>query len=261
MSVNFAGRFDFFKEQNLSKISMFMDQDHNLWFSIKDLCSVLNYANVTDASKLISEENIQAINLKNTPGAEYTGGNPKRNIVNMAGMNELILSSNSKDALDIKKWLATDVVPNIYAHGGYVVGQEELEPAEQKQVNSVLEEQYRRVEGLLEKRTSQWHNACHERDYLKEQRKLLLAKNAKLVGYLRESDEYNSKLADEVKDLTEENQDLELRLSRVKGGLPEYEPKAPSVTYFTDQFGMVYTNNYKLSEREDDYENDERDDR
>ncbi|ACU89014.1 prophage antirepressor [Desulfomicrobium baculatum DSM 4028] len=98
------------------------DQNGDPWFIAKDVCDVLGFANPSDATKYLDEDEKALINnpsLTANPNGNVT-------IINESGLYSLILRSRKAEAKRFKKWVTSEVLPSIRKHGGYLKGQEEL---------------------------------------------------------------------------------------------------------------------------------------
>ena len=90
------------------------------WLVGKDVASLLGYKNTRDAlSKHVDEED------KNTV-AIYDGiGNPNKIIINESGFYSLVLRSKLPEAKKFKRWVTSEVLPQIRKTGGYIPVNEE----------------------------------------------------------------------------------------------------------------------------------------
>lgn len=81
----------------------------------KDVAEVLGYKNTRDAlSKHVDDED------KNTV-AIYDGiGNPNKVIINESGFYSLVLRSKLPEAKKFKRWVTSEVLPQIRKTGGYI---------------------------------------------------------------------------------------------------------------------------------------------
>lgn len=90
------------------------------WLVGKDVAEVLGYKNTRDAlSKHVDDED------KNTV-AIYDGiGNPNKVIINESGFYSLVLRSKLPEAKKFKRWVTSEVLPQIRKTGGYIPVNEE----------------------------------------------------------------------------------------------------------------------------------------
>lgn len=81
------------------------------WFVAKDICSILDIKNTTDALQRLDEDERARLNL---------GRQGDTNLVNEYGLYDLILGSRKKEARQFKRWVKHEVLPSIRKHGGYL---------------------------------------------------------------------------------------------------------------------------------------------
>ena len=81
------------------------------WFVAKDICSILDIKNTTDALQRLDEDERARFNL---------GRQGDTNLVNEYGLYDLILGSRKKEARQFKRWVKHEVLPSIRKHGGYL---------------------------------------------------------------------------------------------------------------------------------------------
>ena len=82
------------------------------WFVAVDVCRVLEISNPTDALKRLDGDERARFNL---------GRQGEANIVNEAGLYQLVLGSRKPEAKDFRRWITHEVLPTIRKTGGYVV--------------------------------------------------------------------------------------------------------------------------------------------
>ncbi len=105
-----------YEEKNVRTIL----KDGVIWFVAKDVCSVLEIQNVTQAvSKLDGDERSMF----------YIGRQGEVNIINESGLYSLILTSRKPEAKAFKRWITHDVIPLIRKTGTYMVHQQNQVPA------------------------------------------------------------------------------------------------------------------------------------
>ena len=86
------------------------------WFVGKDVAEVLGYSNPRDAlSRHVDDED------KNTVvNPDGNRGNPNMTIINESGLYSLILSSKLPTAKQFKRWVTSEILPDIRKHGAYM---------------------------------------------------------------------------------------------------------------------------------------------
>lgn len=90
-------------------------KDDQPWFVAKDICTVLDIKNTSDALKRLDEDEVTRFNLGSLSG--------ETNIVNEAGLYSLILGSRKPEARQFKRWITHEVLPAIRKTGSYSVQQ------------------------------------------------------------------------------------------------------------------------------------------
>lgn len=84
------------------------------WFVLSDLCRVLGIANVGNVLNRLDEDMKSSIRL-----TDGTPGNPNRAIVSEPGMYDVIVRSDSPVATPFRRWITTEVLPQIRRTGSY----------------------------------------------------------------------------------------------------------------------------------------------
>lgn len=85
------------------------------WFVLADLCKVLEIRNVGNVAARIDDDS-KGIHLADTPG-----GRQSVTIVNESGMYQVVLRSDKPEALVFRRWITSEVLPEIRKTGGYGV--------------------------------------------------------------------------------------------------------------------------------------------
>lgn len=85
------------------------------WFIGKDVADILSYSNPRDAlSKHVDDEDKNSVAIR-----DGNKGNPNQTIINESGVYGLIFSSKLPDAKSFKRWVTTEVLPQIRVSGSY----------------------------------------------------------------------------------------------------------------------------------------------
>lgn len=101
--------FDF-KSQEVRVLSV----EGKPWFVAKDICSILEVKNVSEAlSRLDTDE-------KDLILTESLGGKQETNIISESGMYTLVLTSRKPEAKPFRKWVTSEVLPSIRETGRYI---------------------------------------------------------------------------------------------------------------------------------------------
>lgn len=90
-------------------------QNGEIWFVAKDVCDVLDIANPSDALKRLDDDERARFNL---------GRQGETNVVNEAGLYNLVLGSRKPEAKQFKRWVTHEVLPTIRRTGGYVANED-----------------------------------------------------------------------------------------------------------------------------------------
>lgn len=85
------------------------------WFVGKDVAKILGYAKPTDAVRKKVDEEDRGISKMETPS-----GVQEMTIINESGLYSLILSSKLPNAKKFKRWVTSEVLPQIRQTGGYI---------------------------------------------------------------------------------------------------------------------------------------------
>lgn len=89
-------------------------KDNDPWFVAKDVCDILELANVSRSLARLDEDE-KGLHTVNT-----LGGRQQLSIVNEPGIYSLILTSRKPEAKEFKRWITHEVIPSIRKHGAYM---------------------------------------------------------------------------------------------------------------------------------------------
>ena len=104
-----------FESPEFGRIRTVSDEKGEPWFIGKDVATVLGYSNVRDAlCKHVDKED------KDVANCDSLGGRQKTTIINESGLYSLILSSKLPRAREFKRWVTSEVLPQIRKTGGYI---------------------------------------------------------------------------------------------------------------------------------------------
>lgn len=95
-------------------------RDGEPWFVAADVCAALSIGNTTGALRRLDDDE-QA--LDSIEGIQSGPGNPNVNVVNESGLYSLILGSRKPEAKKFKKWVTSEVLPEIRKTGRYTAPQ------------------------------------------------------------------------------------------------------------------------------------------
>ena len=89
--------------------------DGNPWWVAKDICSILDIQNTTQAIQGLEIEERAMFNI---------GRQGETNIINESGLYTLVLQSRKPESKKFRKWITSEVIPNIRKTGKYVLSPE-----------------------------------------------------------------------------------------------------------------------------------------
>lgn len=103
--------FEYEKAQEVRTV----DIDGNIWFVTKDVCGVLGISNYRNTlAKLDDDE-------KGVQTMDTLGGKQQFSIVNESGLYAIIIRSNKPTARKFRKWVTSEVLPQIRKTGAYAI--------------------------------------------------------------------------------------------------------------------------------------------
>lgn len=92
-----------------------LEIENEPWFVGKDVAEILGYKDTSDAMKRHVDEDDKGAGEIPTPG-----GKQNMKVINESGLYSLILSSKLPNAKKFKKWVTSEVLPQIRKHGAYM---------------------------------------------------------------------------------------------------------------------------------------------
>jgi prophage antirepressor-like protein len=117
---------------NGNKILVLIDKNKKIWFSLRQIFSLLEYKNIKQELKRIEidEKEILSINelLKIIPkenDIEYNNMQPHMKMVSEVGLFMLLDKSKKTKAIELKRIIYTEVLPSIRKTGEYAVNKKE----------------------------------------------------------------------------------------------------------------------------------------
>ncbi|GAB2567214.1 phage antirepressor [Leucobacter ruminantium] len=119
--------------------------DNEPWFVLADLCRVLEIRNVGNAAARLDHE------MKGIHQADTPGGRQSMTIVSEAGMYEVVIRSDKPEAAAFRRWITSEVLPQIRKTGSYGT---QVALSEDEIVHQALAITARRVEQLEAKITA-----------------------------------------------------------------------------------------------------------
>ena len=104
-----------FHHEMFGDIRTMTDEQGETWFVGKDVAEALGYKNAPDAiSKHVDEED------KGTIAIRDSAFETRAIIINESGLYSLVLSSKLPQAKEFKRWVTSEVLPQIRKTGGYI---------------------------------------------------------------------------------------------------------------------------------------------
>ena len=103
-----------FKNPQFAEIRV-MVKDGKPWFVGKDVAEVLGYTDTCKAIRMHVDDDDKGGDILSTPG-----GRQQITIINESGLYSLILSSKLPQAREFKRWVTSEVLPQIRQTGGYI---------------------------------------------------------------------------------------------------------------------------------------------
>ncbi len=84
------------------------------WFVLADLCAVLGVANARNVAARLDDD------MKGVHPVDTPGGAQNVTVVSEAGMYEVVIRSDKPEAARFRRWITSDVLPQIRRTGSYV---------------------------------------------------------------------------------------------------------------------------------------------
>ena len=92
-----------------------INQGGEPWFVLRDVCEVLEIGNPSDAARRLDDDE------KGVDTIDTLGGEQQVTIINESGLYSLILTSRKPEAKRFKKWVTSEVLPQIRKTGSYAL--------------------------------------------------------------------------------------------------------------------------------------------
>lgn len=96
-----------------TEVRMVLDEENNPWWVAKDVCTVLEYSDVSMTLQKLDDDE------KGTKKICTPGGDQMMLVINEPGLYTLIVRSNKPEAKIFKRWVTHDVLPSIRKTGSY----------------------------------------------------------------------------------------------------------------------------------------------
>ena len=136
--------FDIFNYKNLGNVRTYVDENHDKWFCLNDICDILELSNSRMVAKRIPDRYVSST-YASINGATTTDGvqsirQVPMNFVNEAGLYLAIGNSRKKEAKDFMVWVFSEVLPTLNKKGYYIM--------DNKPRDEVIEDIYREIYGI-----------------------------------------------------------------------------------------------------------------
>lgn len=154
-----------------NEIRVVKDDNGEPWFVAKDVCSVLEIRNATQAVGQLDEDERSMFCI---------GRQGNTNIINESGLYALVIRSNKPNARKFRKWITSEVLPSIRKHGGYIAsnGTESVEELYMRAMES-LHAALERQKAITAEQTKQLERQAPDVEYCNT---VLAAKNLHTVN-------------------------------------------------------------------------------
>ena len=124
-----------FNSPQFGEIRTATDDNNEPLFCAADVCKALGYVNGRDAiSKHVDDPDVAKRDAWVTTGTKADGSEAKRQtlmtFVNESGLYSLIFGSKLESAKQFKRWVTSEVLPEIRKNGGYIRGNVNETPEE-----------------------------------------------------------------------------------------------------------------------------------
>lgn len=107
-----------FKNNEFGKIRTIVDKNNGVWFSLKDVCDILEIGNPSDVKKRLEPNGVDTIEVVVNSGL----GEQKNQMtfINEDNLYDCVLDSRKPNAKKIRKWVTSDILPSIRKTGMYM---------------------------------------------------------------------------------------------------------------------------------------------
>jgi len=171
--------------------------DDQIWFVSSEIYSILGL-NRSVVSRIDEcDKRNEMFPVPNT--------NRKAVGINEAGLYQLIFVSRKPEAKEFKNWITHEVIPSIRKNGGYIMGQENLEDRDRK----VLEAHIKLLRAKVEEAEAEVVLAKKQVFTAQAEVQHVNAGNEKLSGWLRDEENRNFGLAEEIRECRQKIKALE----------------------------------------------------
>ena len=110
-----AKEIQIFKNEMFGEVRTLTNEKGETFFVGKDVAQALGYTNTLKAIRDHVDSEDKGVNEMVTPG-----GNQRVIFINESGLYSLVLSSKLPQAKEFKRWVTSEVLPQIRQTGGYI---------------------------------------------------------------------------------------------------------------------------------------------
>lgn len=111
-----------FTSAEFGSIRVLNGEDGEPWFVASDIAKTLGYRDAEKMTRRLDDDE------KGTRSVGTPGGDQQMTVITEAGLYAAILGSKVEGAQRFKRWVTHEVLPSIRKHGGYMAGQEHMDP-------------------------------------------------------------------------------------------------------------------------------------
>lgn len=99
-----------------------IERDGDPWFVAKEPCCSLGYSDVSNACRMLDEDEKCIISRSELPSLfEESSNASTMTLISEPGLYSLVLRSNKPEAKAFKRWITHDVIPSIRKTGAYQI--------------------------------------------------------------------------------------------------------------------------------------------
>lgn len=89
--------------------------DNEPWFVLVDVCKILEIARGSKVAERLEEDEVRQTSLTDSLGRQQN-----TTVINESGLYSVILRSDKPQAKPFRKWVTSEVLPDIRKHGAYM---------------------------------------------------------------------------------------------------------------------------------------------
>lgn len=92
-----------------------VQKDGEPWFVLRDVCEVLELSTPARVAERLDKDEVRQTHIIDSLGRQQ-----ETTIINESGLYNVILRSDKPEAKPFRKWVTSEVLPNIRKHGAYM---------------------------------------------------------------------------------------------------------------------------------------------